>query len=121
MLSDALTEYGAGKAELSAETLKILAYSSLSPSHAGMFLAYTKTLKNNHMLDEIIAQNAKWPSKPEDRDVLYFLAQSFRAKLITELPKSKQDISGNMLSFIYRAKGMILEYMEAMDHERNQL
>lgn len=109
MLSDALTEYGAGKAELSAETLKILAYSSLSPSHAGMFLAYTKTLKNNHMLDEIIAQNAKWPSKPEDRDVLYFLAQSFRAKLITELPKSKQDISGNMLSLVYRAKSMIKE------------
>ena len=61
------------------------------------------------MLDEIIAQNAKWPSKPEDRDVLYFLAQSFRAKLITELPKSKQDISGNMLSLVYRAKSMIKE------------
>ena len=109
MLSDALTEYGAGKTELSADTLKMLAYASLSPSHAGMFLAYTKTLKNNHMLDEIIAQNAKWPAKPEDRDVLYFLAQSFRAKLINELPKSKQDISGNMLSFVYRAKGMIKE------------
>ena len=58
---------------------------------------------------EIIAQKAKWPDKPEERDILYFLAQSFRAKLLTELPKSKQDISGNMLSFIYRAKGMIKE------------
>ena len=45
----------------------------------------------------------------QDRDILYFLAQSFRAKLLTELPKSKQDISGNMLSFVYRAKGMIKE------------
>ena len=26
---------------------------------------------------------------------------------ISELPKSKQDISGNMLSFVYRAKRMI--------------
>ncbi|MBQ9304199.1 MoxR family ATPase, partial [Butyrivibrio sp.] len=109
MLSDALTEYGAGNKTLSSEVLKMLSYACLTPSHAGMFLAYTKSLKNKHMLSEIIAENAKWPSKPEDRDILYFLAQSFRAKLITELPKSKQDISGNMLSFVYRAKGMIKE------------
>ena len=38
-----------------------------------------------------------------------FLAQSFRAKLLAELPKSKQEISGNMLSFVYRAKGMLRE------------
>ena len=93
MLSDALTEYGAGEKEIPANTLKMLAYGCLSASHAGMFLAYTKNLKNNHMLDEIIAQKAKWPAKPEDRDVLYFLAQSFRAKLLAELPKNKQDIS----------------------------
>lgn len=109
MLSDALTEYGAGKREISTDTLKILSYACLTPSHAGMFLAYTKTLKNTHLLDEIISQKAKWPDKPEDRDILYFLAQSFRAKLLAELPKGKQDISGNMLSFIYRAKGMIKE------------
>ena len=74
-----------------------------------MFLAYTKMLRNTHLLDDIIAQKARWPGKPEDRDVLYFLAQSFRARLLTELPKSKQEISGNMLSFVYRAKGMIKE------------
>ena len=109
MLSDALTEYGAGKREVSVETLKMLAYGCLSDSHAGMFLAYTKMLRNTHLLDDIIAQKARWPGKPEDRDVLYFLAQSFRARLLTELPKSKQEISGNMLSFVYRAKGMIKE------------
>ncbi|MDD6482514.1 MAG: AAA family ATPase [Lachnospiraceae bacterium] len=109
MLSDALTEYGAGEKEIPTNTLKMLAYGCLSPSHAGMFLAYTKSLKNNHILDEIIAQKAKWPAKPDDRDVLYFLAQSFRAKLLEELPQNKKDISGNMLSFVYRAKGMIKE------------
>ena len=109
MLSDALKEYGAGTKDLPASTLKMLSYACLTPSHAGMFLAYTKSLKNTRMLEDIIAENAKWPDKPEDRDLLYFLAQSFRAKLLTELPKSKQDISGNMLSFVYRAKGMIKE------------
>ena len=35
--------------------------------------------------------------------------ESFRARLLAELPKSKQGISGGMLSFAYRAKGMIKE------------
>ena len=75
---------------------------------------------HTYLLDEIIAQKAKWPGKPEERDVLYFLAQSFRAKLLTELPKSKQDISGNMLSFVYRAKGMIKE-LSAINFEIAQM
>ena len=74
-----------------------------------MFLAYTKTLRNTHLLDDIIAQKAKWPENPEILDVLYFLALSFRSRLLAELPKSKQGISGGMLSFAYRAKGMIKE------------
>lgn len=109
MLSDALTEYGAGSRDIPQEVLRMLAYGTISPSHAGMFLAYTKQLKNTYLLDEIIAQKARWPGKPEERDILYFLAQSFRAKLMQELPKSKQDISGNMLSFVYRVKAMIKE------------
>ena len=120
MLSDALKEYGAGKKDLPGETLKMLSYACLTPSHAGMFLAYTKSLKNAHMLDDIIAENAKWPAKPEDRDILYFLAQSFRAKLVTELPKSKQSISGNMLSFVFRAKAMIKE-LSAINFEIAQM
>ena len=61
------------------------------------------------MLDDIIAKEARWPDAPEDRDILYFLAQSFRAKLLQELPKNKQDISGAMLTFVYRVKAMIKE------------
>ncbi len=109
MLSDALTEYGAGKREISQEILRVLTYGTISPSHASMFLAYTKQLKNTHLLDDIIAQKAKWPSKPEERDILYFLAQSFRAKLLRELPENKQSTGGNILSFVYRVKAMIKE------------
>jgi hypothetical protein len=109
MLSDALKEYGAGKQDITQEILRMLTYATLSPSHATMFCAYTKQLKNTHLLDEIIAGEAHWPDKPADRDVLYFLAQSLRAKLLKELPASKQDINGNMLSFVYRMKGMIKE------------
>ncbi|MBQ4522099.1 MAG: AAA family ATPase [Lachnospiraceae bacterium] len=109
MLSDALKEYGAGTREININILKTIVYACLTPAHAGMFLAYTKNMKNKNLLDDIIADNAKWPAAPEDRDILYFLAQSFRAKLLQELPKNKQEISSNMLAFIYRAKGMIKE------------
>lgn len=120
MLSDALTEYGAGTRDINANTLKTLVYACLTPAHAGMFMAYTKNIKNKHMLDDIIAKEAKWPAAPEDRDILYFLAQSFRAKLLQELPKNKQDISGGMLTFIYRAKAMIKE-LSAINFELAQM
>lgn len=109
MLSDALWEYHAEDGNLSSEILRMLCYACLTPAHAGMFLAFTKNINNRHMLDDIIAKEAKWPANPKDRDILYFLAQSFRAKLLHELPKTKQEISGNMLSFVYRAKAMIKE------------
>lgn len=109
MLSDALKEFGAGDKDISVSMLKTIVYACLTPSHGGMFMAYTKNLKNKHMLDDIIAKEAKWPDAPQDRDILYFLAQSFRAKLLQELPKNKQDISGGMLAFVYRAKAMIKE------------
>ncbi len=109
MLSDALREYGAGRREVNVQTLQMISYACLTPAHAGMFLAFTKNIKNKHMLEDIIAKEAKWPSDPKDRDVLYFLAQSFRAKLLQELPKSKQEMGGDKLSFVYRAKAMIKE------------
>ncbi len=109
MLSDALTEYHAGEKDIPAEVLRMISYACLTPSHARMFLAYTKNIKNSHLLDDIIAQEAKWPKKPEDRDLLYFLAQSFRGRLLTELPKSKQDLPKGTIHFVYRAKAMIKE------------
>ena len=85
-----------------------------------MFLAFVKTLANKNMLSAIIKGDVYWPGRPEERDVLYFLAQSFRAKLVTELPKSKQSISGNMLSFVFRAKAMIKE-LSAINFEIAQM
>ena len=109
MLSDALKEYGAGVRDVNGNALKMISYACLSPAHAGLFLAFTKNINNRHMLDEIIAKTARWPSAPEERDILYFLAQSFRAKLLLELPKNKQDMSNDKLTFVFRAKAMIKE------------
>ncbi len=107
MLSDALKEYGAGVKNIPESVLRVLAYGSVSASHAGMFLAFIKQIGNKNLLNEIIKGNAKFPSDPKQRDVLYFVAQSFRAKLLKELPENKRDLDGNTRQLTYRAKAMI--------------
>lgn len=120
MLSNCLKEYGAGEKKLSQDTLRVLAYGCISASHAGMLLAYTKQLGNKNMLNDILKGAAKWPSRPEERDVLYFLAQSFRAKLIHELPKKKQKLNKDTQYFVHRAKAMIKE-LSVINYEIAQM
>lgn len=109
-LSDALKSYGAGKAgekDVPEGILKVLAFGCVSSSHAGNFLAFIKQLGNKDLLNEIIKGEAKFPSAPEQRDVLYFVAQSFRAKLLMELPDNKQSIDARTQNLAHRAKAML--------------
>lgn len=103
MLSDAMKACGR---EIGPDTLKLLAYGCVSPSHAGMFVAFTKQAANKYLLADIIKGEEKWPDKPEERDVLYFLAQSFRAQLLKELPESKQG-KNSQAQLVHRAKKLI--------------
>lgn len=120
MLSDALKEYGAGEKEVAEDVLRLLVYGCISARHAGMFLAYTKQLGNKHLLNDIIKGDAKFPSKPEDRDVLYFLAQSFRAKLLHELPKNKRKMSKDAQYLAHRAKALMKE-LSSINYEIAQM
>ena len=120
MLSDALIESGAGKKELPDAYLKMLTYGCISTNHAGMFLAYIKQLSNTHLLSDIIKGERRWPSRPEERDVLYFLAQSFRGQLMHELPKDKQHMSGESKFFVHRAKALIKD-LSTISNEIAQL
>lgn len=108
-LSDSLKEYGAGEREVSENTLRVLVYGTIAAKHAGMFLAYTKQLGNTDLLSDIIKGEARWPSKPEERDVLYFLAQSFRAQLLRELPAKKDKMNKKTQYFAHRAKALMKE------------
>ena len=109
MLSDALKEYHAGFDVIPDAILKMITYGCISASHAGMFLAFIKQLNNTHLLADIIKGEAKWPAKPEDRDVLYFISQSFRAKLLHELPENKQNLGKDGQYLAHRAKALIKE------------
>ena len=120
MLSDALKEYSAGERDIPDAILRMVAYGCLSPSHAGMFIAYTKQLENKHLLLDIIKGESNWPARPEDRDVLYFLAQSFRAKLIHELPANKQSLGKEGMYLVHRAKALIKE-LSVINYELAQM
>jgi hypothetical protein len=104
MLSDALHSYGD---DISAEWLAVLAYGCLSPQHAGQFKAFVKQLRSRYQLNAILKGDVGWPAAPEDRDVLYFLAQAFRAQLVKELPADASAKSESARQIAHRAKGAL--------------
>ncbi|HLZ60900.1 MAG TPA: MoxR family ATPase [Ktedonosporobacter sp.] len=106
MLSDVLTEYGE---KVTDEHVQVLAFGCLSPHHAGQFKAFVKQVRSRYRLTAILRGELSWPSNPEDRDVLYFLAQSFRAHLIKELPQGNSTKSGAAKDLAFRAKALLKE------------
>jgi hypothetical protein len=104
MLSDALHSCGEG---LDDEWLGILAYGCLTPQHAGQFKAYVKQVRSRFQLAAILKGEIGWPSAPEERDVLYFLAQSFRAQLVKELPAEQSKAGPAARDLAHRAKAML--------------
>ena len=104
MLSDALYGYGDGITE---RELEIAALGCISPHHATQFRAFVKQIRNRYALSAIINGKQKWPNAPEDRDALYFLAQSFKSRLIKELPADKNNLAGEAQDLAFQAKALI--------------
>ena len=89
ILSDALHSFGENIAD---EMVEALIYGLLSPHHAGQFRGFIKQIRQQHTLSAILKGEAHWPAAPGDRDILYFLAQSFRAHLRKELPVDEASV-----------------------------
>lgn len=104
MLSDALYEFGE---RITDDWLEVLAIGCLSPHHATQFKGFIKQIKSKYQLSAIIKGDIGWPTKPEDRDVLYFLAQSLRAQLIKELPQEQKIATGSQKDLAHRAKSLL--------------
>lgn len=112
MLSDGLRAYaGAGQGKdsrpLDEKWVEVLAFGCLTPHHAGQFKAFVKQLRSKYALAAILKGESGWPHQPEDRDVLYFLTQSFRAQLIKELPEDRVKLSGAHQELTHRAKALL--------------
>jgi hypothetical protein len=109
MLSDALHSFGR---DLDEETLKVLAHGTLTPVHATAFCGYVKVVRSRFGIEAIIKGDARWPHRIEERDLLYYLAESFRGRLIKELPVSKEHMSANGRQTAYRAKSLLVQLAE---------
>jgi hypothetical protein len=109
MLSDALHSY---RDDLDDDTLRLLAGGTLSPAHAGAFSGYIKIVRHRYGLEAIVRGDAGWPSAPADRDLLYFLAEAFRARLIKDLPATKDRAPAAVRQFAHRAKALLVELAE---------
>ncbi|MDR1050726.1 MAG: MoxR family ATPase [Deltaproteobacteria bacterium] len=109
ILSDCLRQYAAAGSDpaLDPETAGVLARGCLSAHHAAQFVAFIKQAKNKYKIAAIISGEEKWPSRVEDRDVLYFLAQSYRARLAKELPEKKENLSPEMKETAHLAKAAL--------------
>jgi len=51
--------------------------------------------------------DAHWPAEPADRDILYFLAQSFRGQLRKELPEDEASLRQEHKQLAMRAKSLL--------------
>jgi hypothetical protein len=106
ILSDCLSRYGQ---DPDIEAIGLLAQGSLSPHHATQFKAFVKQIRNRYKLSSIIDGDERWPEDPEDRDVLYFLAQSFKARLIKELPLNRDKMRPEAKDLAFKAKNLLKE------------
>ena len=49
-----------------------------------------------------------WPEQPDERDILYFLVQQLRDRLIKELPDDETKIGRDVRQLANRAKDLIV-------------
>ena len=106
LLSDILKEYGD---RLTNDVLEVMSFGCLTPHHAGQFKAFFKQVNSKYRLTAILKGEAGWPARPEDRDILYFLTQSFRATLLKELPVHQGALSGHAKELAFRSKALLKE------------
>ncbi|WP_434446103.1 AAA family ATPase [Lentzea sp. E54] len=109
MLSDALHSFGE---DISDDLLGVLAFGTVTANHASMFKAYVKTVRHAYGLEAVLRGDARWPSAPADRDLLYFLAEAFRARLVKGLPHDKAHAPAAGKQLAHRGKALLLELAE---------
>ena len=107
ILSDALVSYG--EAAIGETEIDILASGLLTPAHARQFVAFYRQRLRAFDLTAILKGETGWPEAPEERDILYFLVQSFRARLVKELPKDAKKLGGQAKALALSAKDRLVQ------------
>lgn len=105
MLSRAIDAWGPS---ITLEDIKVLASGLLTPAHAQQLVAFAKLRERQHDLNAILRGDRAWPAKPEERDILYFLTQQLRDRLIKELPDDETKLGREARELANRAKDLII-------------
>jgi MoxR-like ATPase len=105
MLSKAIAAYGPS---ITVEEIKVLASGLLTPAHAQQLVAFARLRERQHDLSAILKGERRWPDKPEERDILYFLTQQLRDRLIKELPEDEDKLGREARELANRAKDLIV-------------
>lgn len=106
MLSDALNSCGA---DITEQQRSVLAYVCSPTRTPRSFWRIASMCSQNTPSARFCPARSVGPDAPEDRDVLYFLAQSLRAQLYKELPAQKGQLSPEAQQLSYRAKQLLTE------------
>lgn len=107
ILSDTLKSY---RADTPAEsTVDVLASGLITPAHARQFVAFYRQRLRAFDLAAIIKGEVGWPEAPDERDILYFLVQSFRAQLIKELPADGKKAGKKSKALALSAKDRLVQ------------
>ncbi|HLM39441.1 MAG TPA: MoxR family ATPase [Microvirga sp.] len=104
MLSRTLKSYGPG---ITLEEIRVLSSGLLTPSHAQQFQAFAKLRERAHDLSAIIKGERSWPERPDERDILYFLVQQLRDRLIKELPEDESKVGREARELANRSKELM--------------
>ncbi|MCK5727082.1 MAG: AAA family ATPase [Thiotrichaceae bacterium] len=107
MFSDCLLAYP--KKELNEKAIQQLSSGLLTPRHAQQFIGYYKQHQYAYSINSILKGDERWPDKPEERDILYFMVQSFHAQLLKTLPKKHGNLTHEIAQLVVRSKDLLVQ------------
>jgi AAA domain (dynein-related subfamily) len=108
-LSDTLLAWGPDVTE---EQVRMLAHGCLTAAHAASFVAFVRTRLHAYDLESILKGDAGWPTALAERDILYFLALSLRARLAKELRPDRKGAPAATVRLAHRGKDLIASLAE---------
>lgn len=109
LLSDALLSYGDS---IGHDEIELLAAGCLSPGHVGLFVGFVRQLLGRVRLESILDGSQPLPRAPADREVLYFLTQSIRTRLVRDLPPERDQVAAHHRQLAVQAKRVLTELCE---------
>lgn len=115
-VSEGLIALGEDASEILVDALL---YGSLTKEHVLNFKSFIKQIKYKFSIVKILKGEEKWPSKPEDRDILLFLVGSMRDHLIKELPHNQDSITAEKKAMVVNVKNA-LKNLTHIDNEYAQ-